>query len=222
MPFNVINGTDDRVPVPAPHAWPYTAHGNLSLSFGGKFRNGSGVLVGRRHVLTAAHNIFPRLGPAPSAVFFNAAQHGPHLPMGSEAVVDAFAHPRWTKLGDPDWDFALLLLDGAVGMEAGFYEMSALAQQQLETMVFEITGYPQEKPETMWRDRGRLSKVLTERLLYSIDTSKGQSGSAIWCPLQGGKPTVTGVHTFGEVTGNEGVRLTAEKISVMRKLLAVK
>lgn len=62
-----------------------------------------------------------------------------------------------------------------------------------------ITGYPGDRPVgTMWRHSEKIKKITPRRLLYTVDTCPGHSGSPIWqMDTKGKKGYVIGVHTSG-------------------------
>jgi V8-like Glu-specific endopeptidase len=197
--------------------WPYSPHGHLAMLVGGNLVSGSGVLIGRRHVLTAAHNVEPITGPAPAKLFFNAGQAGintPHLP---SRVLDWFVHARWRKERDPGWDIAVLRLDRHVGEEARTHSISILPDAALQNLLVEVTGYPGSGDAVMWTLRGTLNTPQKDLLTYGMPTLKGQSGGAIWCWFAGSNPQVIGVHTFAHENGTRsGVRLTKEKLAALK------
>jgi V8-like Glu-specific endopeptidase len=90
---------------------------------------------------------------------------------------------------------------------ARFMPVQALSRKALEQLaaggLVTIAGYPGDRPlGTMWWHSERLKKVTPTRLLYSIDTCPGHSGSPIWT-RQRGRRVIIGVHTSG-ILDNEG------------------
>lgn len=64
-----------------------------------------------------------------------------------------------------------------------------------------IAGYPTDRPMgTLWRHSERLRRFTPTRLLYTVDTCPGHSGSPIFlAPKLGGSHSIVGVHTSGIV-----------------------
>jgi V8-like Glu-specific endopeptidase len=60
-----------------------------------------------------------------------------------------------------------------------------------------VAGYPVDRPVgSLWRHSERLSHFTPERLLYTVDTCPGHSGSPVWASMADG-PAVVGIHTTG-------------------------
>jgi len=70
-------------------------------------------------------------------------------------------------------------------------------QRLVETGRVTIAGYPSDRPlGTMWRHREKIVSYTPFRLLHTVDTCPGHSGSAILADF-GGAPSIVGVHTAG-------------------------
>jgi V8-like Glu-specific endopeptidase len=60
-----------------------------------------------------------------------------------------------------------------------------------------VAGYPADRPVgSLWRHSERLSRFTPQRLLYTVDTCPGHSGSPVWASMADG-PAVVGIHTSG-------------------------
>ena len=76
-----------------------------------------------------------------------------------------------------------------------------LSDQQIRRLIERgriiIVGYPSDRPVgTMWRDTERLVRAGARRLLHTVDTCPGHSGSPILSRING-DPVIIGVHTAG-------------------------
>ena len=85
-----------------------------------------------------------------------------------------------------------------------------------------ISGYPGEVNSNsfaLYKQYEMNGSVYTSgdyNLIYSIDTSKGQSGSPIIAPDN----TVVGVHTRGGTAFNSGVRITSSMLYYLNEFIA--
>ena len=109
---------DEREMVRDSLAVPYRWVCSLDVTHpDGAFARGSGVLVGPRQVLTAAHNIYRPDGSSPSSVHVAVARHGRSEPFGRVKAV-AFsltsAYLGASRAGTR-FDFAVVTLDRDVG-----------------------------------------------------------------------------------------------------------
>jgi V8-like Glu-specific endopeptidase len=197
--------------------WPNSAHGHLVISVGGEVRRASGVLVGPRHVLTAAHNLDG--GGGKVSLRFNPGQDGKWLPFGGPPVVDAAIPQAWRQSRDPAWDLAVLRLGTSPGEKAGFYGVAAPPGGELHGQQIAIMGYPIKFPAEMWRRLGRVLDDGWDLLRYTNKTAKGDSGGAVYLHDADGGLTVVGVHRYLGDGGSEGVRLRPEKLDFVRKHL---
>lgn len=196
--------------------WPNSAHGHLVISLNGEVRRGSGILVGPRHVLTAAHN----LDGGPKSLRFNPGQDGKKLPFDSHVVVDAAIPLPWRQDRDPAWDLAVLLLGSSPGEKAGFYGIAAPAPGTLQGEQIAMVGYPVKFPAEMWRRMGTVLTDTGDWLRYTHKTAKGDSGGAAYLPDPEGRLTVVGIHRYRGDTSSQAVRLTPEKVKYVRAHLS--
>ena len=212
----IFDDGSDRTKVIGHAAPPFSAHGHLLVTFPiGVVADASGTLVGRRHVLTAAHNVHdPSVGGTVVKAVFAAGQQGAVKPFGEVLAGKPFVPERWLAAQDPEWDFALLPLGVEVGApdRAGSLPVKAFTDAQLQAAVVTLTGYPKDKGSTqMWTQAGKLTAVDSELLKYRLDTVVGQSGSGLWLAGGPGVSAVVGVHSRERPTFNQGVRITAAK-----------
>ncbi|MBY0272324.1 MAG: trypsin-like serine protease [Alphaproteobacteria bacterium] len=244
----LFSGIDGREPVLSPaRNRLYRIHAQVSIRFGKGIYGGSGTLVGPRHLLTAGHNLFnPKNGGDgwAQSISVRCALDGYSHPFGQQRVIRAYTYKKWVDRRDEDFDIALFVLDQSKGNEIGWYGLSYIPNRpEMRSRLegeFYIAGYPKEVSKTrysseetvpgrefqrMWRmsnrkENGAIKPLAIEptKWRYEIDTSAGQSGSAIWYiqeDVVGQTPYIVGVHAYGETedgTGNYGVRLTESKL----------
>jgi V8-like Glu-specific endopeptidase len=133
---------------------------------------GSGLLIGPRHVLTAAHGIYPDGATRPASIKVAPARNGRRLPFGSvPAVAWTVSSRAFAKYGiDPNHDYGIVVLDrdiagqshAALGNQPlGFWgserlgagtALRALSRDWLEGKHMVVCGYPGDRCGTQPHD----------------------------------------------------------------------
>jgi len=208
----VIGPTDSRVQEINTTRFPWNTIVHLCRDFGdGSCMGCSGILIGRQLALTAAHCLWSiARAAAPRRVLV--------VPGRSDRLTRPYgaieAREYWVPRGfveGPDrqsWDWGLIRLsrDVSSGIDR-FAKPRALSdaafRRLVETTHATIAGYPSDRPlGTMWRHRERVVRFTRRRLLHTVDTCPGHSGSAILA-WSGGEVLIIGVHTAG-ILDSEG------------------
>jgi V8-like Glu-specific endopeptidase len=240
----IIGPVDTRVQEIRTTRFPWNTLVHLCRDFGSGGCSGcSGTLIGPRHIITAAHCIWslPR-GAAPRRIFaIPGRRDRDTMPYGAIE-----AREYWVPRGFCDgpnrssWDWGLIVLKRRVPEALNrFMRLCPLGDQQIRRLIergrITIVGYPSDRPVgTMWRDTERLVRAGARRLLHTVDTCPGHSGSPILSRING-DPVIIGVHTAGilDTEGrshgckrgtvlappgsvNSGVRLVADVIDAIR------
>lgn len=229
----IVFPPDNRQRVTDTTAYPYITQGQLIMQFpNGKRYHGTGTLIDKQYVLTAAHNLFGNdIGGWANAVWFAPARNGDDVPYGFLPASSIFVTEDYRTLSPPDpnsvpvedvtlytEDFGLVRLKDPINLP--FMGMYAASDAELNRVI-QISGYPGDKPEgTMWTDHGVPTGVSEEFLFYRISTFRGQSGAALIAdiPLPIGK-TIVGVHVAGaeDLDTNFAVRLDNWKIKKVQE-----
>lgn len=212
-PEDVI-GDDDREPIHPTDVWPYRATGQLIVRFErGERCIGTGTMVGKRHVLTAAHNVYDAdLGGAIHALFVP-ARDGEETPYGYTQAVDIWYPPAYAE-GDDSADYALIFLAEDVGIRVGHYKVQPHDPGELLKQEVTIAGYPIDMPgagKNMWAARNLVAYADANFVHYIVDTGRGQSGAGVFFkdPKTGVQHLVA-IHSEGHGKYNRGVRITSE------------
>lgn len=202
----VVGPIDSRVQEIDTTRFPWNTIVHLCRDFGdGACRGCSGILIGRRLVLTAAHCLWSiARAAAPRRIMV--------MPGRRDRLTKPYgaieSREYWIPRGfieGPDrfsWDWGLIRLSRDAPPSINrFAKMDALPdvalRQLIETSRVVIPGYPSDRPlGTMWRHAERIVRFGPRRLFHTVDTCPGHSGSAILA-RRDGKPLIIGVHTAG-------------------------
>ena len=244
--YAIVGPVDSRVHLIHTTRFPYATLCHLGRDFGdGLLRGCSGVLIGPRQVLTAAHCLYSlKLGRAPQRVRVAPGRADrDRFPLGTVQAARGYVPRRFVEARTTQerrvHDYGLLTLPRPFAGAVRFMPLIALSDAQLDVLkrqgTLTVAGYPGDRPVgSLWGHREHLRRYTPRRLLYSVDTCPGHSGSAIWARWQGRRALI-GVHTsgildergrsYGCAKGtvmappgmlNSGVRLTAEVIANLR------
>lgn len=198
----LIPALDARRRIDRPHLWPFSVHGRVYGTIDGVPHLGSGTLIGSHYVLTAANNIYDRRRGKEvdqDSMRFIPSMNGKSCPYGEFRVIKWF-YPQEFKNTQRE-DYALLVLDDITTSEyTGCYGLRPHDRQKLHGKVASIYGYPSIMPNQredhshLWGMAGTVEIDTREDMIYyDIDTSWGQSGSAVYYEERG-EFYIIGIH----------------------------
>jgi V8-like Glu-specific endopeptidase len=216
-------GEDVRTQAASSDRLPNSAIGLLVIKIDIGTFVGTGAMVGRNVILTAAHNLVHHTASSkPPMIRFLPAEHkGSWFP---EPTISGIYIPDEYKT-DQSEDYAIIVINEPLGDHTGFLEMTALTNKQLLQEELCIIGYPRDKNEktttvAQWEGRGQAVGGDSNFIRYYIDTDKGQSGSPVVFQ-KGNKYHVVGVHVIGDKTEgvNKATRITEARIKKITEYL---
>lgn len=216
--------TEDRVTAAETLAVPYRwicrmrvpSEDPLDRSYG----MGTGVLIGPRHVLTAAHVLVSEKDPTRTVgkrLRVQPARNGSAARFkevgirGWQVHPQAFLRTRNGPVIQPQHDYGLVTLDTTVsdwslgpcplgywGLPGACGDHARIGMEAADVSGQEaiVTGYPHDRPTaTLWSGRGAITwDARRGALLHTADTVRGHSGSPIWL-IRDGRCQLVGVHS---------------------------
>lgn len=224
-----VIGADERIPIPDTTIFPFSAIAYLELynEANELFAVCSGTFIGPDALLTAGHCLWDSANGVWNAKRIRVVPGKDEAfePFGSQFATDWWVPDGFLDTaGSVDFDWGLVRLpDDRLTLDTSWLPVAVLGTASLQSAVFTpaIVGYPVDKPaQTMWgHSRRAFEAVDAYRLFYDIDTSAGQSGSAIWSlSREGTLGYVVGIHTQGSggVGANSGSRIDRELLEDLR------
>ena len=129
------------------------------------------------------------------------------LPYGSVTSSNFRSVAGWINNGDENFDYGAIIIPTELGNTVGWFGFGVYSDADLKASVANISGYPGDKPAgTQWYDHRQVASVNSRKVFYDVDTAGGQSGSAVYRIINGGRFGVA-VHAYGGATTNSGTRI---------------
>ena len=210
-----IIGEDDRIQITDTTVYPWRAIAYLELYQGGVFVSDcTGTFVGPDVLITAAHCLYDPIFGWTESIAVVPGKNGLLEPYGFEWALNWWVPDAWISTGGSNWDWGVIKLPTeALGNTVGWFTIAILTTGTLSRADFlpAIVGYPGDMPQgTMWgAAEDAFLAVHDFTLDYVIDTTPGQSGSAIFSVNtdEWFLGAVVGIHTGGVVSFNTGQRI---------------
>lgn len=212
-----VIGTDDRVRIKNTSIYPWRAIAWIGI-FDGYDLIGSctGTFIGPDALLTAGHCLYDQTDGWAVDVVVVPGKDGTFDPYGHEFADSWWVPDGWIdSSGNPLFDWGVIRMPSkSLGNLVGWFRIANLNSATLSDPNFmpAIVGYPGEKGDTMWGSIAqRFLEVDDFELFYDIDTTHGDSGSAVFSanvdsPHLG---DIVGVHVRGLAEANAASRMDA-------------
>ena len=205
----LVGPLDNRIQEIRTRIFPLNTICHLGRDFGMGLRWGcTGTLYAPRRLVTAAHCLFSlKLGRAPNRVMVAPGRSDrDSFPYGRGESLAAFVPRRFIHAGNRAErranDYGLILLKRSFPALNRYMPLRAFGDSELKRLQarqakLNVAGYPADRPlGTLWRHSEVLRRFTSKRLLYTVDTCPGHSGSPVWVRFNG-QPVVLAVHTSG-------------------------
>jgi glutamyl endopeptidase len=181
---------------------------------------GTGTLIGKKHVLTRASNLYDRDdGGQASEVYFEGALNGDQAPYPRVKARRLFYPDGHKEVGFEarwDLDYGLVELDSRFDL-ATLPALVAKADNELVGQTVTIHGYPGDRfyPEDqMFKGSGKIGAVTATELQYPVtwpgDMPKGFGGASL---MMGDASQIVGIHTHSGFDFAGARRLTPDVIA---------
>ncbi|OJW52824.1 MAG: hypothetical protein BGO67_00640 [Alphaproteobacteria bacterium 41-28] len=217
-------------------SYPWNVHGFIFSRFPGDvFKRGTGTLVGKRSVITAAHCLYLKektahgykYTPAKETYFFSGLKGKESL--YSSKVLKELVHPKYLQ-NDSLYDYGLVKLEDNIGAKTGYASLIVAEDAELDDQTVNVTGYPgyvgafrhliRKDTFIMYTSSGQIKFVDKHMIRYHIDTSGGQSGSGVWALNKEDIVECCGVHIMGsKLEGNGAIRINDENFETIQNWL---
>jgi V8-like Glu-specific endopeptidase len=184
---------------------------------------GTGFLIGRYHVLTCGHVIYPLDNPKTGKVTVFPSQNGPDDYWPSVQANGWAVSPGWRGKDCRTFGEDLGIIRLAQPVDTGFLALAAFDPATLTGAAAQLAGYPGDRrrgARNMHRSRGRIDGAIhvrsctrdstsgvtlpsiqqtTALIAHDLDTQPAQSGAPLWIEREG-QTVVVAVHS-GAVDG---------------------
>jgi V8-like Glu-specific endopeptidase len=211
-----VHGPDDRVQIKNTSVYPWRVHASLIITAADNSQwIGTGWFIGPHTLMTAGHVVYIKNSGVPGRdgwvkrIQVMPGRNGSALPYGSVTSARFRTVVGWATNGDQNYDYGAILIPSELGNTVGWFGFGVYGDAALGGSVVNISGYPGDKPSgTQWYDARKVDSVGPRKVYYDIDTFGGQSGSAVYRIINGGRYGVA-IHAYGGATTNSGTRITA-------------
>lgn len=210
--YALVGPEDNRIHELNTRQFPFNTVCHVERDFGnGRWTGCTGTLLSPNILLTAGHCLFSHLrgGPPKRLRVIPGRRDRDTFPFGFVYsrlfyVPKGFICPGRGRSKQRRWyDYGIAVLLRPfrnITQFMGFVPMSYNQLKKLsKNQKITIAGYPGDRPTgSLWRHSERLEKITKRRLLYSVDTCPGHSGSPVWLWQRASASFhLIGVHTSG-------------------------
>jgi tetratricopeptide (TPR) repeat protein/V8-like Glu-specific endopeptidase/Ran GTPase-activating protein (RanGAP) involved in mRNA processing and transport len=197
-----IGQMDRRARVDDTTKWPYSVQGLLVTNFKDNVCLSSGTIIGPNLVLTSANSVYMKWNGVEcdkNMMRFYPGMDGKSTPFGICNVIEVYYPEEY--LDNDKEDYALLVLDRNIGYDTGYFGIKHYNRESLKGKSAYLYGYSpnlaDQNEHFLWGMKGPFQLDPHDDMIeHIIDTSSGQSGSAIYIEDRR-KYHIIGVHNRG-------------------------
>jgi glutamyl endopeptidase len=209
-----VHGPDDRVQITNTSVYPWRVHASLLITAAdNSLWIGTGWFIGPHTLITAGHVVYIKNSGVPGrdgwvrSINVMPGRNGGTLPYGSVTSTNFRTVNGWANSGDENYDYGAIIIPTELGNTVGWFGFGVWSDADLQGVTANISGYPGDKPAgTQWYDFQTIASVNARKVFYDIDTAGGQSGSAAYRIVNGGRYGIA-IHAYGGATTNSGTRI---------------
>lgn len=209
-----VHGEDNRVQIADTSVYPWRAHASLLITAAdGSGWIGTGWFIGPHTLMTAGHVVYIKNSGVPGrdgwvrSIDVMPGRNGTKLPYGKVTSKNFRTVTGWANSGDENFDYGAIIIPTNLGDTTGWFGFGVYSDPTLSGSVGNISGYPGDQASgTQWYDAHSIASVNARKVYYDIDTFGGQSGSAVYRIVSGGRYGIA-IHAYGGATTNSGTRI---------------
>ena len=205
---------DKRIEINDTQSFPNRTFVLIATSNNGRC---SGWLIGADTVITAGHCVHTGGdgGSWSKDVIIYAGKSGSLTPFKPCNAISLHSVVGWVEVRDKNYDYGAIKLDCEIGDIVGFLGFQvAPNKSELVGSTTVITGYPIDKPLTLWSSQDMVTDATELKVFYKNDTTRGMSGSAV----HNGDNIAYAIHTNATHNGgiwrnnNAGTKITKRRL----------
>ena len=220
--FEDIIGSDDRRPITDISDSPWRMICSLEIQTNRGNGVGTGCVIGKSTILTAAHNLIDKEGGGlrkASQITVFPGRSGDRtfgniiktVSVNVDNNSGVYIPSRWLSSQDAAFDYALIFLNQNIGDFTGGFGLRVLGDNELRGKRVSLAGYPDSRrgKRLLFAQNVIQQREGTNRIRHLIDTEQGQSGSPLWFQnSSNGGRLVVGIHTQGRGNHNIAIQIT--------------
>ncbi|MHB8100031.1 MAG: DUF4214 domain-containing protein [Sulfuricurvum sp.] len=215
----MVFGNDDRLLISSSQLdfYSYAPAVQIFARFSdGYIAQGSGTMVGKNDVLTAAHVLFSAgHGGYAVAVEVTPLRVGELKPFGVVYGTDMIVSNSWAATGSYDGDYGLITLARPIGYQSGWVDIGSVNGYELLNQEVQSYGYPGDlaNGNSLYKISGSVDGSTAHLITFSddLDARGGQSGSGIFTTAPDGVKIV-GVISHESLTPDYNAAVTFNSV----------